>query len=224
MDNSQGQTLEEYEQIQFWNIHYHKLGLMIQAMQQTGYHKWGFCLYRCTYSDDEAWLRYVEHMRKRIIDSLELRDQRYLLEKYLDIQIIEDRDKLDNAKKDFVRAHFAEQAEGDRQRLGTASIYAMRMPRFNFCLYVDQACLDTLLAREKWERENQEGQRRPFVVCAIIDTDCEPGGEGLDGYESVEGCTRYFPGWMYCAVPVSYTHLTLPTSVLMCRSRWSPYH
>ena len=23
---------------------------------------------------------------------------------------------------------------------------------------------------------------------------------------------------------VSYTHLTLPTSVLMCRSRWSPYH
>ena len=24
--------------------------------------------------------------------------------------------------------------------------------------------------------------------------------------------------------PVSYTHLTLPTMVEMCRSRWSPYH
>ena len=24
--------------------------------------------------------------------------------------------------------------------------------------------------------------------------------------------------------PVSYTHLTLPTSSVMCRSRWSPYH
>ena len=24
--------------------------------------------------------------------------------------------------------------------------------------------------------------------------------------------------------PVSYTHLTLPTNVSMCRSRWSPYH
>ena len=23
---------------------------------------------------------------------------------------------------------------------------------------------------------------------------------------------------------VSYTHLTLPTTPLMCRSRWSPYH
>ena len=24
--------------------------------------------------------------------------------------------------------------------------------------------------------------------------------------------------------PVSYTHLTLPTNVVGCRSRWSPYH
>ena len=26
------------------------------------------------------------------------------------------------------------------------------------------------------------------------------------------------------AVPVSYTHLTLPTNTVTCRSRWSPYH
>ena len=24
--------------------------------------------------------------------------------------------------------------------------------------------------------------------------------------------------------PVSYTHLTLPTTCNLCRSRWSPYH
>ena len=27
-----------------------------------------------------------------------------------------------------------------------------------------------------------------------------------------------------CASPVSYTHLTLPTRYVECRSRWSPYH
>ena len=27
-----------------------------------------------------------------------------------------------------------------------------------------------------------------------------------------------------CALPVSYTHLTLPTTIGWCRSRWSPYH
>ena len=26
------------------------------------------------------------------------------------------------------------------------------------------------------------------------------------------------------SVPVSYTHLTLPTNTVTCRSRWSPYH
>ena len=26
------------------------------------------------------------------------------------------------------------------------------------------------------------------------------------------------------ALPVSYTHLTLPTNFKRCRSRWSPYH
>ena len=30
-------------------------------------------------------------------------------------------------------------------------------------------------------------------------------------------------GSMYHA-PVSYTHLTLPTTGSLCRSRWSPYH
>ena len=25
-------------------------------------------------------------------------------------------------------------------------------------------------------------------------------------------------------IPVSYTHLTLPTTLHECRSRWSPYH
>ena len=38
---------------------------------------------------------------------------------------------------------------------------------------------------------------------------------------------RYFipaPANTYTAGPVSYTHLTLPTILRSCRSRWSPYH
>ena len=30
--------------------------------------------------------------------------------------------------------------------------------------------------------------------------------------------------WVHNPVPVSYTHLTLPTTLHECRSRWSPYH
>ena len=32
------------------------------------------------------------------------------------------------------------------------------------------------------------------------------------------------PGCSAVMEPVSYTHLTLPTMSLVCRSRWSPYH
>ena len=66
---------------------------------------------------------------------------------------------------------------------------------------------------------------------------------GLDGTEtfSIEGVTALNEGTTpktlkvtaakedgstveFDAVPVSYTHLTLPTIAAECRSRWSPYH
>ena len=31
-------------------------------------------------------------------------------------------------------------------------------------------------------------------------------------------------GYLVESKPVSYTHLTLPTTLHECRSRWSPYH
>ncbi|SPO02952.1 uncharacterized protein DNG_05631 [Cephalotrichum gorgonifer] len=208
MSDYQGWTLEEHEQIQPWNILDHNLGLVIQGMQQTGFQKWGFTIYRCTYSDVDAWLRYIQYVREEFINTLIIYGQQFLLEKYLDIEVIEDRDQLDGASKPLIRSIFAEKAERDRQTEhggpGTATLIARMIPRFNYCLYVDQACLDTLLAYEKWKREHEQGGHQnempPYVVCAIIDTDCEPEGEGKDGYEPVEGCTRYFPGWMYCVV------------------------
>ena len=34
----------------------------------------------------------------------------------------------------------------------------------------------------------------------------------------------YFTPFLNAFPPVSYTHLTLPTIIRECRSRWSPYH
>ena len=37
--------------------------------------------------------------------------------------------------------------------------------------------------------------------------------------------TWFLLGSWFCSIgPVSYTHLTLPTTGSLCRSRWSPYH
>ena len=49
--------------------------------------------------------------------------------------------------------------------------------------------------------------------------------EGLNGRTEIlrvlYGVGGLVGVWLH---PVSYTHLTLPTTLCMCRSRWSPYH
>ena len=50
---------------------------------------------------------------------------------------------------------------------------------------------------------------------------------GLDVYIETrlsDGLEALKPGEGDTLVTVSYTHLTLPTTVALCRSRWSPYH
>ena len=55
----------------------------------------------------------------------------------------------------------------------------------------------------------------------------KPSLRGPQGYAMVR---LYMPDrqkrdvFVHRLVPVSYTHLTLPTIALLCRSRWSPYH
>ena len=39
-----------------------------------------------------------------------------------------------------------------------------------------------------------------------------------------KGYVQYLQDKLIILIPVSYTHLTLPTKPMMCRSRWSPYH
>mgnify|MGYP001817488999 FL=1 len=58
----------------------------------------------------------------------------------------------------------------------------------------------------------------------------DPGELVVLAKELVERAEAEAPKWFGrlpregCEVPVSYTHLTLPTMRLRCRSRWSPYH
>ena len=41
---------------------------------------------------------------------------------------------------------------------------------------------------------------------------------------NIKDCLNYERGIEHGYTPVSYTHLTLPTIHVECRSRWSPYH
>jgi hypothetical protein len=43
-----------------------------QGMINTGFHEWGFVIYRCVYGDDEAWERYVKYLEEDVIDGLKM--------------------------------------------------------------------------------------------------------------------------------------------------------
>ena len=43
-------------------------------------------------------------------------------------------------------------------------------------------------------------------------------------FEFIALIVKYFQSGFHFPLPVSYTHLTLPTTLHECRSRWSPYH
>ena len=53
-----------------------------------------------------------------------------------------------------------------------------------------------------------------------VELDTNKTGLTLDSTNGVYNVTANEAG----QAPVSYTHLTLPTNVQQCRSRWSPYH
>ena len=50
-----------------------------------------------------------------------------------------------------------------------------------------------------------------YITFSVADTN-------IDMSKMLKGIGRHI------GVPVSYTHLTLPTTPVACRSRWSPYH
>lgn len=53
-------------------------------MKKTGFHRWGFVIYRTTYDDDAAWERYLEALKLAALHSLESSGADVLLEQYMD--------------------------------------------------------------------------------------------------------------------------------------------
>ncbi|KAJ3495354.1 hypothetical protein NLG97_g3448 [Lecanicillium saksenae] len=65
-----------------------------------------------------------------------------------------------------------------------------------YCVYVDQRCLRTLAAFDDWLRIDRNGPMQ-YLACVIIDKNCPEHGEGDAGMIAVDGCERYYTGWMY---------------------------
>ncbi|KDN65634.1 hypothetical protein CSUB01_05410 [Colletotrichum sublineola] len=153
------------------------------GMKRSGFHRWGFVIYRTTYDDDTAWERYLE-------------ETRYFLSR----PVISDQATLDGASKADVRKHFKSWCEArseERDGPGAAGPRTQHLPRFKYCVYVDRKCLDTL-ARLPANYRGTEWELSD-VVAVLIDGafDERTPGDDVGLYPDIEGCTERYVGWRY---------------------------
>lgn len=183
-------------------------------MQITGLFYWGFVIYRCDYTDDALFDRFISNLRSHANSYHRRNKQDRTTGLYLRWTIIQDREGLDGATKDAVRQRFIEWREGlsvERDGPGADHRVTPYLPRFEYCVHVGKDSLDSLRA---YEAASESGQAVPPVFFALVRAERRP--EGLpDDYDPdederdecdvdlantgppIEGCTDEDVGWVY---------------------------
>ncbi|KUL89360.1 hypothetical protein ZTR_03662 [Talaromyces verruculosus] len=196
---------------------------MKQPHLGQGVDPWGFVIYRCTYGSDAAWKRMIDLIKSNLKgkatdlslnqhpeegwDDLDVQD---LLPRH-ELTLIEDRDKLDGATSHEVRDHFTKWVQDELiHKVPDAPEEIHRAltncppdslcpeaclgPRYNFCLFVDDICLESLhemstpVMKILWK---EPARREPNDRQYDVNPDWED-GETDDWEEDV--------GWMYIRV------------------------
>lgn len=143
---------------------------IIRSMQKTGFRKWGFRIYRCTYDDANAWNRYMDNPENELGKGLEATGSDYMLTPYHEWTIVEDREALNGASVADVRSRFRQWSEArsvqrdgagaEHELIGQAGLVA----RFEACIMVDKECLDSM---EK--NKGKANRLEPYFVVIGLD-------------------------------------------------------
>ncbi|KFY80068.1 hypothetical protein V499_01043 [Pseudogymnoascus sp. VKM F-103] len=139
-------------------------GHTIRAMKLSSFPKFGFVIYRCTYSDDAAWTQLLSLIQREAQEAIkELGPGRDWLGAHLEWTIVED-PTLDDATQEQVKRKFDGWAGGvveEYERTSTDNVRGL--PRFNFCVFVDEKCLASL---EK-PKAVVDGRKPPVFVVLV---------------------------------------------------------
>jgi hypothetical protein len=171
-------------------------------MKESSFHKWGFFIYRCAYGDDDLWERYLAALKQDVDEDLKYNGCDRLLAQYAQWTVVEDLE-LNAASKDEVREHFKRRnehhSEVPSRDVSPPTDASSRLPRFTYCLYVDQKCLDTLKEHAEAKSKRKQpglGPRPPSLVAVVIDADFQR-GSGAGSRPAIEGSTEDYLGWGY---------------------------
>lgn len=169
-------------------------GPTAQYMKETGLHTWGFVVYRTSYGNDDGWARYLEYLHKNIHEDLVFNGSDKLLEQYAEWTIVEDKD-LEGATTEQVRSRFLQwRDEHSVSRMNPSfselSAESLRLPRFTYCLYVDEKCIKTLQPHvDAMITKEQVGWGKVSPLAVVI----------IDANYDSSTAPAGYPGWVYFA-------------------------
>ncbi|KAJ1335478.1 hypothetical protein MN608_02216 [Microdochium nivale] len=175
----------------------------IRSMKATAFHHWGFPVYKAAgITNQDLWDKYMDALKRDVHEELEHNGREVLLESYASWPVLDLSNEASTGnqqdERSAVRRHFQIWRQEQQQSLGAdahpASTLAKldALPRFRYCLYVDQKCLDTLDAHASAKATRKRpgyGPPMPALVAMVIDAGC-----GDDGEQQQQAS---YPGWQY---------------------------
>jgi hypothetical protein len=177
---------------------------ILDTLEQLKHDKWGFVIYRCTYKDDDGWLRFKEILHEYTRKSMQRSDAPEAADS-LDWTFVEDQGALDRASRSQLRERFNQWAahafmiEQPRAQAHTHPNPTFGVPRYNYFIQVDEEALQSVLTAPKRDLHGQ-------AFVNFVDSQWEPmprekyGGEEENVFHPVDGCTQENVGWMRVAL------------------------
>lgn len=175
-------------------------------LKRAGHDKWGWRIYRCTYSSDDDWSEFMKRLRTMTQSMVDSGGATYgAVAKQLVWTVVEDRERLENATKSDVRRMFkdwvssseaaAEQpnAKGPLSRVG--------MARYLYCMHVDEESLRSVLDdSDDWhvnivDRDWIPPEEESDAEDSDDDEDEPDEVLEVDIWPEIEGCTEEDVGW-----------------------------
>ena len=182
-----------------------KLDVLDSMLKATGHEKWGWHIYRCTYSSDDDWSAFMEKLRTTTQSTIEFYGGtcRAVAKQHI-FTVVEDRERLENATKSDVRSMFRDWVNSPEaaaeQPDAKTSLSVAPMARYLYCMHVDEESLRSVLDDSKdwhiniinrswipWEEE--ESDREDY------DNDDEEDDDEAYLPPEIEGCTEEDVGW-----------------------------
>jgi hypothetical protein len=148
---------------------------LARRMQRTGHNRWGFAIFRTTYANNDLFTTYLSKIYSEVDDSLEIIGRREAFSPYFYCPVFEDSSSLNGLSKNQIRELFSEwarDATDERDGVGAIRMRNMRAPQYEFCLMVDEECLESFQQAQQQPKPNRGLPKNGKVV--VIERDWSP--------------------------------------------------